>query len=296
MPRALCLTFLFILALAPQAHAQAGKICDSRFERLLAGYRIGPGELTAFLADAPALAGCRATLDPARPEHKLIDSWLLYSRGGADMPAAAQGFEALCRAGSDVACFYATHFEPGTANPLAGRAALERLRPLVAKVPAAAVAAGSMLLLGEKDLPADPARGQALLAAGAGAGDYWGSFYMALRDSPERFGRPIAGSGWQPDRIWLQRAADAGHAGAALMLAMQIGGEGDMKASFEAMQRAAKLDAKFFTTHVATAQYWLGFHYRMGIVVPADETQARRWLQSAAALGNPQAKPALQLK
>lgn len=297
MIRTILLILFFAAALAPQAQAQPSKVCDGRFERMLAGYRIGAGELDTFLQDREAFAACRAQFDANIAEHRLIAAWLVWTRGAEDLTPARQLFDAACREKNDVACYYAANFEPGTAKrAAAGPELLQRLRPLVANVPAAAHQAGFMLLRGS-GVAADRARGEVLLAASAGAGDRWAAYDMAMRDVPalEQVQAPVAAAR-KADRIWLQRAADGGHIPAAILLSAAQREEGDGKASFDTIHKAATADAKFFTRFVAEARLQLALRYAQGTGVEHNPDQVRLWVQRAADLGNEQAKKIMQGK
>lgn len=295
MPRPAALALLCAVAAIQNAQAQpattqpattrAEKVCDGRFERLLQGFRVGPGEIDDVLRDPAVTVACRAQLDAGVAEHRLIAAWIGWASGAPDQAPAKQLFDAACAASNDVACFYAATYQPGTSTRAKPDAAfLQRLRPLVARVPAAAHQAGYLLLRGGDGVPADPERGAVLLAAAAGAGDWWASFDLAMRDSAN------------PDRLWLQRAADAGHVPAQLFLAAALKQEGQAKQSFEIIDKAARADPKFFRRFVAEARLQLALRYAQGEGVGADPAQVRHWVQQSAELGNEQARQIMQGK
>ncbi len=286
---ALAAAVLLGIALTAQANAQPkpppAQVCDGRFERLLQGFRIGPGELDFFLQDRDAFAACRAQLDAGIAEHRLIAAWIAWVRGAEDQAPAKQLFDAACAANNDVACFYAATYQPGTTTRAKPDAAfLQRLRPLVAKVPAAAHQAGYLLLRGGEGVRADAERGTVLLAAAAGAGDRWASFDLAMRDAAN------------PDRLWLQRAADAGHVPAQLFLAAALKKDGQAKQSFDVIDKAARADPKFFRRFVAEARLQLALRYAQADGVEADPAQVRHWVQQSAELGNEEAPQIMQGK
>ena len=80
-------------------------------------------------------------------------------------------------------------------------------------------------------------------------------------------------------RVWLKKAADAGHAEAETDLGLALLQEGKAVAAVAFFQRAARQDHP-------EAMHWLYRCYREGLGIERDENLAMMWLHKAAAQGH----------
>lgn len=281
---ALAALLTLVLAATAAAQPSPAAVCGGQFERFLKGHIFIGSELEDFLGNADAVARCRAALDPTRPEHQLIDVVLERSRALGD-EGSDRNFAAACARGIRLACLYA----PANGPPLSrmslaeARAHLRGLLDTNYTAVAVALAVNLMRDTGNAESLAEALR---LLRLASERGDWWGGFLLAEH---EKRSAPDAAPS-----AWLAKAAEQGNVAAAINLAGQHRARREPEQALRWYRHAAEGDTRWFRSYVARARSTLGTLYATGNGVPRDPAQARQWFESAAALGDENAKRELE--
>jgi TPR repeat protein len=259
--------------------AEAMKICDGMFERLLKGYWIGRGELDHLLEDDGARENCRKSLKLESAEHQFVAAFILERQPNPDPSQASLLYGEACGWHLAIACFYGARYESRTGQLQIGPPSLARVMALEDRsLPAVKTWLGMVLVDGDGGIPRDRNLGLKLLGEAADQGDYWASLYRALQ--------PFNRDNNKWDKDWLRRAADQGNAAARLLLAHALTMDGDWQTGAATMRQTAETNPKFFRAAIGEARFWMGYYYGEGLGVPRDDNETTRWYRAAAELGN----------
>ncbi len=286
MIRFILLVLVFSLFATARSYAQpSNQICGGHFERYLKGYWIGKGELDHFLQDQDALAACRLELDSSNDEHVLIDAYILWKGVISDSDAAVRLFESVCERRNGLACYY-IRFGPSRRydNYDDSKARKDRAALIEPPLP---LSIGRWRLTGTEP-PAFIAHIKEQLRRASDWGDWWATenlIHLAADDGPDGLPEVYA---------YTLKAAEQGHVPSLNELAKGWLAVDHHVGAIEFLRRAANADPRWFRADIARAQYLLGMLLREGERTPRNPIEARRWLQSAAALGNTQAKRELE--
>ncbi len=273
----------------PRPAPDTARVCDGRFERLLRGFFFEPGELHPFIADAAAIADCRRQLDPAKPDHALIDAMLLRHGPAPDEATAQQRFDTACAASQKLACAWRRW-------PVGAAPTQQQLKdataPLYALLelpyPAVNTMLGVASLLQPDPTPQMLADASRLLQHASHRGDWWAT--AALLQHERR--KPPAQQDTLLPEILTDRAIAQGSAQAMERRADALQQQGDIAAATLLLRRAADADPRWFQHDVAHAAWRLSHLLRHA--TPPDPQAADHYLQRAAALGSELAQQELR--